>query len=42
MSEQLLTEKQIKIIIPECCRLGLDSCTHVTPKPQKKKKNIGL
>ena len=31
-----------RIIIPECCREGWDSCKHV-PKPYKKSKvNVGL
>lgn len=42
MSETVLDQKQLTIIIPECCRKGWDTCKHVTPKPKKKKRNIGL
>ena len=31
-----------KILVPECCRKGLDSCEHVAKKQKKKKQNIGL
>ncbi len=42
MTERTLEQKEIRIIIPQCCREGWDSCTHVSPKPQKKKRNIGM
>lgn len=42
MSEHILDQKQIQIIIPKCCREGWDTCTHVTPKPKKKKRQIGM
>ena len=32
----------LKFKIPRCCVEGLDSCTHVTPKPQKKRRNVGM
>lgn len=32
----------IKVIIPQCCKEGWDSCKHVVKKPKKKKKNVGL
>ena len=35
-------EKVVRMIIPECCREGWDSCPHVIKKPKKTKTNIGL
>ena len=29
-------------IVPECCREGWDSCTHVVKRQKKSKNNIGL
>lgn len=37
-----VSEKEVKIFIPECCREGWDSCTHVVKHKRAKKKNIGL
>ena len=34
--------KDVLIFIPDCCRLGLDSCKHVIQKQRKVKNNIGL
>ena len=34
--------KEVLIFIPECCREGWESCTHVVKKVKLKKKNIGL
>jgi hypothetical protein len=31
-----------KLIIPECCREGWDSCPHVPKKQRKAKKNVGI
>lgn len=31
-----------EIIIPRCCREGLDSCPHVPKKQKQIKRNIGL
>lgn len=40
--EEVLSNKTLTLIIPECCREGWDSCTHCV-KPQKKvKRNVGL
>jgi hypothetical protein len=30
------------MIIPKCCREGLDSCKHVAKKVKPKKLNVGL
>ena len=32
----------LNIIIPQCCREGLPSCTHVPKKQRQAKINIGL
>ena len=35
--------KEIRFILPECCRESWDSCVHCAPKnPKKQKKQIGL
>jgi hypothetical protein len=40
---EVLDTGTITIIIPRCCREGLDSCIHVVKKQQKKRKtNPGL
>lgn len=38
----ILDNGQIKIIIPECCREGWDSCPHVPKRLRAKKRNIAL
>ena len=38
----ILEQKQIEIIIPQCCREGWDSCPHATKRIRPKKRNIGL
>lgn len=30
------------IRIPDCCREGWDSCTHVVKRPKAAKPNVGL
>lgn len=49
MSEKETTEAEVlspdrmKVIIPQCCREGWDTCKHVVNRPKRKKKrNIGL
>ena len=46
MQEPSKIEKKIigveDIVIPECCRLGLETCIHATPLPKKEKRNIAL
>lgn len=37
-----LSQGQIQIIIPECCRMNLDTCAHVPKRQRKTKVNIGL
>ncbi len=37
-----LDQKTITILIPECCREGLDSCTHTVTRELPKKGNIAL
>lgn len=39
---RILNPKEVKVIIPQCCLEGWDSCTHVPKKQRKVKKNIGL
>ena len=39
---EILTPKQVQIIIPQCCLLGLPSCTHVPKRQRQVKTNIGL
>ena len=34
--------KEVLVFIPECCREGFESCTHVVKPFKPKKKNIGL
>ena len=36
------TKNPNRIIIPECCREGWDSCKHVVKPFKKTKQNIGL
>lgn len=33
---------EFKWRIPDCCRLGLESCPHVPKKQRKVKSNVGL
>lgn len=42
MTERVIEQREIKIIIPQCCRENWDTCIHVIPKPKKKKRNIGM
>lgn len=39
---EILEDKFVQIIIPECCRLGLPSCPHCVQKPKKLRTNRGL
>ena len=40
---KILTElERFGFQIPECCRLGLDSCPHKANKEIKIKRNVGL
>jgi len=39
---KVLEPEQVRIIIPECCRKGWDSCIHVAKPPKKEKRNVGL
>lgn len=38
----VLNEKEIKIIIPQCCLENWPTCKHVPRRNKKVKKNIGL
>ncbi len=42
MTETIIKPEYVTVIIPECCRKGLETCTHVTQKPKKKKLNVGM
>ena len=35
-------EREVLIFIPECCREGWESCTHVAKPIRVKKTNVGL
>ena len=39
---QILSPHGIAVIIPECCREGLDSCKHVPQKIRISKRNVGM
>jgi len=40
---KVLENDQLRWMVPECCREGLESCRHVINRPKKAKKgNIGL
>lgn len=41
-SSMTKSSEPFTMIIPRCCREGLDSCTHVPKKQRKTKNNIGL
>ena len=40
--EKVLEQNEIKIIIPQCCLEGWESCPHVVKKPDRVKRNVGL
>lgn len=37
-----LNQRELEILIPDCCREGWPDCPHIAKKPKKKKRNIGL
>lgn len=39
---EVLDDERMRIIIPQCCREGWDSCPHVLKKQRITKKNVGL
>lgn len=35
-------EEVIRLIIPDCCKYGYETCPHVAKKEKTKKRNVGL
>lgn len=42
MKKEQPKPKEFKMIIPQCCREGWDSCPHVAKKQKRIKQNVGL
>ena len=39
--EEILDDSP-KWIVPECCREGWETCTHIPPRQRKQRTNVGL